>query len=96
MWTLVLPAKPGVSDKRFFLAPAINRSLDIEPLDEVLFLRGEVANLGTGRRNRDSGPLGGGRDARFAANLLTKTILEAFPVPPPEEAADVPIRYQLG
>ena len=96
MWTLVLPAKPGQIDKRFFLAPAINRSLDIEPLDEVLFLRGEVANLVRAVETVIPGPLGGGRDARFAANLLTKTILEAFPVPPPEEAADVPIRYQLG
>jgi hypothetical protein len=95
MWTLALRQQPGQIDTRFFLAPAIDHVIDSKPVDEVLYLRDEMANLVWAVETVIPDPMGGGRDARHAANLLTTAILAAYPVELPEEVADVPIRYRL-
>jgi hypothetical protein len=67
-------------------------------VDEVLFLRDEMANLVWGVETIIPDPLGGGRDARLAARQLIQAILAAYPPPPaaaPDELADVLVRYQL-
>ena len=95
MWTLGLRRQPGQIDARFFLAPAIDHVIDSKPLDEVLYLRDEMANLVWAVETLIPDPMGGGRDARHAANLLSGAVLAAFPVELPEEVADLPIRYRL-
>ena len=98
MWTLALRDQPGQVDARLFLAPAFEPALESKPLDEVLFLRDEMANLVWGVETVIPDELGGGRDARLAAKQLTKAVMDAFAPPQPLDAAelaDVLVRYQL-
>lgn len=95
MWTLSVHGQPGQVDSRFFLAPTANRTVESRNVDEVLFLRDEMANLVWGVETVIPNPMGGGRDGRFAANLMSKTVQQAFPVEPLAEVERVPIRYQL-
>lgn len=96
MWTLSRRDAPGQVDARFFLAPALEPSLESKPVDQTVFLRDETANLVWGVESIILDPLGGGRDARLAATQLAQAILAAFPPPAaPDELADVPLRYQL-
>jgi hypothetical protein len=98
MWTLARRDQPGQVDPRLFLAPALEPSLESKPLDEVLFLRDEMANLVWGVETIIPDELGGGRDARLAAKQLSQAILNAFPPGPPAAGGnldDVLVRYQL-
>ncbi len=98
MWTLARRDQPGQVDSRLFLAPALEPSLESKPVDEVLFLRDEMANLVWGVETVIPAELGGGRDARLAARQLSKSTLDAFAPPAPANAddlADVLVRYQL-
>jgi hypothetical protein len=97
MWTLSRRDAPGEVDARFFLAPALEPSLESNPVDQTVFLRDETANLVWGVETIIPDPLGGGRDAYLAATQLTQAIVAAFSPAPagPDELADVPLRYQL-
>jgi hypothetical protein len=96
MWTLEQRGKSRMLDPRFFLAPALARSLESKPLDEVVFLRDEMANLVWAVESIIPDPLGGGRDARAAGRLLREAIARAYPEPVLEMLApDVLLRYQL-
>ena len=98
MWTLDRRDVPGEVDTRFLLAPALARSLESKPLEEVVFLRDETANLVWAVEAVIPDPLGGGRDARGAGKLLRDAIATAYPVAP-REAGEVPdealIEYRL-
>jgi len=95
MWTLASRNNPGQLDQRLFLVPAINRSIDSRPVDEVLFLRDEMANLVWAVETVIPDAMGGGRDARFTANLVARAVQEAFPFIPQNQVAGVPIFYRL-
>src|SRR6185503_13515962 len=101
LWTLSRARAGGDAageiDPRLFLAPGLGRTLESAPLDEVVFLRDEVANLVWGVEALIPGPLGGGRDARAAARQLREQIHLAYPPPAPvaDLPADVTLRYQL-
>jgi hypothetical protein len=96
MFTLARPDQPGQVDTRLFLAPALEPGLSAKAVEEVQFLRDEMANLVWGVETVIPDELGGGRDARLAAKQLTQAILQAFPPPPPAvDLEDVPVRYQL-
>lgn len=100
MWTLTqrdAAANPSGVDPRFFLAPALARSLESKPLDEVVFLRDEMANLVWGVETVFPDSMGGGRDARAAGKLLRDAIARSYPEAPPvgDQADDVPLVYQL-
>ena len=95
MWTL--SKRAGGVDARFFLAPALARSLESKPLEEVVFLRDEMANLVWAVEAVIPNPLGGGRDARATAKLLREAIAQAYPPADPavDVGDDVQLRYQL-
>lgn len=95
MWTLASRNNPGQLDQRLFLVPAINRSIDSRPVDEVLFLRDEMANLVWAVETVIPDAMGGGRDARFTANLVARAVQKAFPFTPQNLVAGVPISYRL-
>jgi hypothetical protein len=96
MWTVTRRDKPGQVDARLFLAPALGAAFESKPVDEVLFLRDEMANLVWGVETVIPNVLGGGRDGRLAAKLLTKAIHEAYPLPEePDDLDDIPIKYRL-
>ena len=85
MWTLstrgAIPAAKPAADPRFLLVPAVARSLESKPVDEVAFVRDEMANLVWAIESVIPDPLGGGRDARGAAKLLREAIRQAYPEP---------------
>jgi hypothetical protein len=96
MWTLARRGVPGAVDARLFLAPAVMKSLETRPLDEVLFLRDEMANLVWGVETVIPNALGGGRDGRAAAKMLREAIIAAAPPPEFEDLGpDVLLRYSL-
>ncbi|GAC1309761.1 MAG: hypothetical protein NVSMB19_23660 [Vulcanimicrobiaceae bacterium] len=95
MWTLAQRDAPGTVDPRFLLAPTVAKSLESRPLDEVAFLRDEMANLVWGVESITSDPLGGGRDARATANALRGAIAAAYPTQPFADVPDVFAAYHL-
>jgi hypothetical protein len=102
MWGLRHRGTTAGIDARLFLAPALPRSIESRPLEEVLFLRDETANLVWAVEQVIPSALGGGRDARAAGQLLRQAIMKAAAGEPdhgpePAEAArDVPpLVYQL-
>ncbi len=96
MWTLTQRDAPaGAVDSRFFLSPTVAKSLESRPLDEVVFLRDEMANLVWAVETVTADPIGGGRDARAAANMLRDAITKAYPSDPFKDAPDILAAYQL-
>lgn len=97
MWTLSNAAAPSRIDARLFLAPGLAATQEAPPIDEVVFLRDEVANLVWALESTIPDPLGGGRDARSAARTLREQIRLAYPAPADvaNVPADVLLRYQL-
>lgn len=98
MWTLARRDAPGTVDTRFFLAPALARSQESKPLDEVVFLRDEMTNLVWGVESVFPDSLGGGRDARSAGKLLREVIAKDYleeEVPAAAQAEDVLLAYRL-
>jgi hypothetical protein len=97
MWTLSRDGAPGQVDPRLFLAPGLAATQEAPPIDEVVFLRDEMANLVWAVESTIPDPLGGGRDARAAARRLREQIRGAYPVPAvvPNVPAEVLLRYQL-
>ena len=90
----------GAADPRLLLAPAVGRSLESRPVDEVAFVRDEMANLVWAIESVIPDPLGGGRDARSAATLLREAIRLAYPEPALGDgngigASDVALAYEL-
>lgn len=76
--------------------PALARSLESKPIEEVVFLRDEVANFVWAVEAVIPDPFGGGLDARAAGKLLRETIVKTYPEKPEDDLAkDVPLRYQL-
>ena len=97
MWTLSRVGAPGQIDPRLFLAPGLAATQEAPPIDEVVFLRDEVANLVWAVESTIPDPLGGGRDARAAARQLREQIRLAYPAPAevPNVPTEVLLRYQL-
>jgi hypothetical protein len=96
LWTLSKRDVPGTVDTRFFLAPALARSLESKPVEEVVFLRDEMANLVWAVEAVIPDPLGGGLDARATGKLLREAIAKAYPQEPDSDIVkDVLLRYQL-
>lgn len=94
MWTLTRRGVPGGMDARLFVAPAVAKALETRSLDEVLFLRDEMANLVWGVETVIPDALGGGRDGRAAAKLLREAITAAAPPPAFEDLGpEVLLRY---
>jgi hypothetical protein len=95
MWTLSRRDQPGTVDTRFFLAPTLAKSLESRAVDEVVFLRDEMANLVWGLETITPDPLGGGQDARGAAQQLRDAIAKAYPQEHQFGGSDVLLAYQL-
>ena len=97
MWTLSRAGAPGQIDPRLFLALGLAATQEAPPIDEVVFLRDEVANLVWAVESTIPDPLGGGRDARAAARQLREQIRLAYPAPVevPDVPAEVLLRFKL-
>jgi hypothetical protein len=100
LWTTTARDADQQVEPGLFLAPALDETLESKPLDEVLFLRDEMANLVWGVESVIPDPLGGGRDARLAGKALASVITQqAGPVVEDKAALagheEVLVRYRL-
>jgi hypothetical protein len=78
----------GIASNLFFLAPALGRSLQGAPVEEVLFMRDEVANMAWAIERSIEGPLGTSINRSDAA--MAEPAAQA-----PADTEGVP-RYQLS
>ena len=87
----------GSADHRLFLAPAVAKTQEGDPLEKVIFARDEMTNMVWAVEERIPGVLGSGVDGFESATALSRYFLEHHPaagtVP---EASDAGIRYVLG
>ncbi len=79
----------GIAPNLFFLAPALGRSLQSAPLEEVLFMRDEMANMAWAIERSIESPLGQSMNRSDAAALQPAP-------PPPVASADAIPRYRLS
>jgi hypothetical protein len=90
MFTMSHASGTGIADTRFFLPPAVPKLIEGAPLEKVVFLRDEMANMAWAvERNVPSG-LGASLNGYAVANAA------APPAPPPLHPTTAPVRYILG
>jgi hypothetical protein len=87
----------GPPDHRLFLAPAVAKIQEGDPLEKVIFARDEMTNMVWAVEERIPGVLGSGVDGFEAATALSRYFSQRRPdadvVP---EASEATIRYVLG
>jgi hypothetical protein len=81
-----------IADTRFFLPPALPKLLEAPPLEKVLFLRDEMANMAWAVERVVPSGLGHGINGYTVATRASQTV----PTPPPLHATTAPVRYVLG
>lgn len=97
MYTLSARAGRGPADQRLFLAPAVAKTQEGDPLEKVLLARDEMTNMVWGVEERIPGVLGSGADGFERATALSRYFRQRFPdstgLP---ETSEATIRYVLG
>jgi hypothetical protein len=92
MFTMSRSPATSSEDTRFFFPPAVGKLIEASPLEKVLFLRDEMANMAWAVERVVPSRLGAGINgydvAARAAGLA--------PIPPPLHATTAPVRYVLG
>jgi len=87
----------GPTDHRLFLAPAVAKVQEGDPLEKVIFARDEMTNMVWAVEERIPGVLGSGVDGFESATALSRYFSQRAPadgvVP---EASEASIRYVLG
>jgi hypothetical protein len=89
----------GPADTRLFVPPAVIQTMESDPVEEVTFLRDEMANMVWGIESIVPDGTGGGRDGTEAANALFRYLESIAPPPPPVAPLaenDASIEYKLG
>ncbi|MEM9917752.1 MAG: hypothetical protein AAF990_06630 [Bacteroidota bacterium] len=89
----------SVPDTRLFLPPAIAKAQESEPIEEVLFIRDEMANMVWGIETKVPDLLSRSLDGHIAANELNKLWLELQGIDPDAEpiiAEEAIYKYTLG
>jgi hypothetical protein len=93
----------GIDPNLFFLAPALGRSLESAPLEEVLFVRDEMANMAWAIERSTEGPLGQPLNrgdqlaAETAANASAASpVDDSTGTSPDSPSADALPRYRLS
>jgi len=85
-------------DTRLFLPPATTRTQDGQPLEKVIFVRDEMANMVWAIEDTLPDHTGGSMDGLAAANALTTRLhqLDQTDTPPPPPAENAQLTWQLG
>ena len=89
----------GDADNRLFVPPAVVRTMESEPVEQVGLLRDEMANMVFGVEKSVPNGLGGHMDGRDSARRLYDYLVSITPEPAPSAppvANNAAIRYQLG
>ncbi len=86
------------ADTRLFLPPVTTRTQDGQPLEKVLFVRDEMANMVWAIEDTLPDHTGGSMDGLAAANALSTHLhqLDKTDVPPPPPAENAQLTWQLG
>lgn len=86
------------TDTRLFLPPATARTLEGKPLEKVLFVRDEMANMVWAIEDLLPDHVGGSVDGLAAATLLTNALhqLDGTDAPPPPLSENAILHWQLG
>jgi hypothetical protein len=97
MFGLTATTGSGPADHRLFLAPAVAKIQEGDPLEKVIFARDEMTNMVWAVEERIPGVLGNGVDGFESATALARYFSQRAPaddtVP---EASEANIRYVLG
>jgi hypothetical protein len=90
MFTMSHVSGTGDADTRFFLAPAVPKLLEAPPLEKVVYLRDEMANMAWAVERVVQSGLGDSVDGYAVARG------RAPAPPPPLHPTTAPVRYVLG
>lgn len=104
MFNLTTLAADDAADTRLLLPPSTVKTQDGEPLEEVRFIRDEMANLVWGIEKTVSTDMGQGEDGYESANRLLAYLQRIGAVPadvilpaPPDDKPPAPLlKYELG
>jgi hypothetical protein len=97
MYGLTARTGDGPADRRLFLAPAVAKTLEGDPLEKVIFARDEMTNMVWAVEERIPGVLGNGADGFEAATALSRYFSERAPAENGvREASEANIRFVLG
>jgi hypothetical protein len=87
----------GPAEERLFLAPAVAKGQEGDPLERIVFARDEMTNMVWGVEDRIAGSVGWGANGFDRATALSAYFLQRFgSAPLPPEPSDATIRYVLG
>lgn len=86
----------GPPDHRLFLAPAVAKTQEGDPLEKAIFARDEMTNMVWAVEERIPGVLGSGADGFEAATALSSYFAQRSPAGVPPETSEANIRYVLG
>jgi hypothetical protein len=94
-WTLFQPTgSPGVSSS-LVLLPTLTHVQESAPLEEVVLIRDEMANMVWGIERRIPLPTGNGKAGAEAAREYLRQLERIIGPPPAPPAPKAPIRYRL-
>jgi len=87
----------GIADERLFLAPAVAKVQEGDPLERIVFARDEMTNMVWGVEDRIPGSVGWSADGFDRATALSAYFVQrSSSEPAPSEPSDATIRYVLG
>jgi hypothetical protein len=89
---------PNIADNRVFFPTVVVKSMEGKPIEEVRFVRDEMANMVWGIEEQIADGMGGAMEGFEAATRLSNYMeAQAAPVPPtPLVPNEAKIRYKLG
>jgi hypothetical protein len=98
MYGLTPTSGTGPADHRLFLAPAVAKVQEGDPLEKVIFARDEMTNMVWAVEERIPGVLGNGVDGFESATALSRYFLQRAPAEDalPQAGEASLIRYVLG
>ncbi len=94
LYNMSVKGTGGETDNRLVLIPALVKSLESEPLEQVNFIRDEVANMVWAVETKISLPSGDTMNGVEAARELSAYLADG--VTPVSTDLDAPVKYTLG
>lgn len=95
MYNLSRPGEGGAADTRLYLPPAIGKMQESQPIERVLLMRDEMANMVWAIEDEIPGVVGTGTSGFESATRLARHLKPAGPATTPI-TTDAAIRFRLG
>lgn len=87
---------PAASDTRLFIPPSVSKTHESKPVEQVNFVRDEMANMVWGVETSFDGGLGKGIDGHIATNGFKNYMEKIIPTPEFQLAEGAAMGYMLG